>query len=412
MKRPVWKWLGVREPAEAVVVVCAMLLFASVDVGIAVLAGTRTDGFAGPWAGLVLQLVVDASVLLLVRAPVPVAWFAMAVAFAMLGSDLFDKGLLVPDPAATISTVPTATPVIAYNLTLLVDRRRAFLLVGALTILATRPWTPDWSITPFGLLSTAVPALLALYVQARHRLVQSLRDRAERAEREQELLAEHARAEERARLAAEMHDVVSHRLSLMVLQASALRVTTQDDQTREAAEELRASGCQALEEMRDLVGVLRSRAHEPAEGSPDAALPPELSTLTEESESVGIPVELTVEGDPARAAPVVARTAYRVVQEALTNVRKHAPGARVRVDVRYGGDRIRLTVRNTAGSATADAGLRETGSGAGLLGLRQRVELVHGTLHTGSTSDGGFEVSAILPAYVPTVAAADAEVAG
>lgn len=394
-------------------VVAAVLLFASVDV-LVFLVGSRTDGAAGPWAGLVLQLAVDLAVLLVIRAPKSVAAVVIVAAVAMHVSQGLSPGLLVPDPSATTPTVPTATPLVAYNLIWLLDRRRAWVLVGIFAVLATRPWDPTWAVTPFGLLNTAVPALIAMYVQARQRLVRSLRDRAERAEREQELLAEHARAEERGRLAAEMHDVVSHRLSLMVLQASALRVSTTDAAARDAAEELRASGCQALEELRDLVGVLRDKSHEPAEGSSDAAWPPDLSTLADESESVGIPVEMTVDGDEKRVAPVVARTVYRVIQEALTNVRKHAPGARVRVDVRYGGDRVRLSVRNTAGPAERETGLRGTGSGTGLLGLRQRVELVRGSLQTGSTSDGGFEVSAILPAYVPTAAGAgsDAEVAG
>jgi signal transduction histidine kinase len=103
-----------------------------------------------------------------------------------------------------------------------------------------------------------VPALLGLYLAARRRLVRELTDRAERAEREQYWLAERARAEERARLAVEMHDVVAHRATLMVLQAGALRMTAPDEATRTAAEALRATGCQALEELRDLLAVLRA----------------------------------------------------------------------------------------------------------------------------------------------------------
>ena len=110
------------------------------------------------------------------------------------------------------------------------------------------------------MLRIALGPLLALYFDARRRLVQALTERAERAERERHLLAEQARAEERARLAGEMHDVVTHRVSLMVLQAGALRMTAPDEATRQAAEELRAAGCQALDELRDLVGILRADA--------------------------------------------------------------------------------------------------------------------------------------------------------
>ncbi len=108
------------------------------------------------------------------------------------------------------------------------------------------------------MLRTALGPLLALYFTARQGMVRALRERAERAERERHLLAEQARAEERARLAGEMHDVVTHRVSLMVLQAGALGVTATDEATRRAAEELRAAGCQALDELRDLVGILRT----------------------------------------------------------------------------------------------------------------------------------------------------------
>nr|WP_273378764.1 histidine kinase [Actinopolymorpha pittospori] len=253
------------------------------------------------------------------------------------------------------------------------------------------------------LLRTAVGPLLALYFTARRSLIAVLRERAERAEREQYLLAAQARADERARIAAEMHDVVTHRLSLMVLSAGALRVRATDEETRRAAEEFRAAGCQALDELRDLVGILRTDPDDDS-GRQELALP-DIAALAAESRSVGIPTELVEEGDPTRASPVVGRTAYRIVQEALTNVRKHAPGAEVGVVVRYDPDRVHLAVRNTAPVGVVDAGLAATGSRAGLEGLRNRVELVRGTLDAGPSPDGGFEVTASLPAYVPTAEA-------
>jgi signal transduction histidine kinase len=248
----------------------------------------------------------------------------------------------------------------------------------------------------------AVGPLLALYFGARRRLVQALTERAERAERERYLLAEHARAEERARLAGEMHDVVTHRVSLMVLQAGALRMTAADEATRQAAEELRAAGCQALDELRDLVGILRTGPEE--DETPSTR---DFAALIAESTAVGTPAELVEEGDPALASPVVGRTVYRIVREALTNVRKHASGARVLVRVSYDPSRVRVEVRNTPptgqnGSAVADTGLAGTGSGLGIASLRQRIELVHGTLRAGPAPDGGFCVEATLPAYVPT----------
>jgi signal transduction histidine kinase len=183
-----------------------------------------------------------------------------------------------------------------------------------------------------------------------------------------------------------------------------MEVTAADEQTRRAASELCANGRQALDELRDLVGILRA---EP-EGDPTPSVEG-IATLVAESNSVGVPTELVEAGAPSLASPVVGRTAYRVVREALTNVRKHAPGARVTVHVEYGETRVRVAVRNTpaqaqprGGSAAALAG---TGSGLGIAQLRQRIELVRGTLRAGRTPDGGFEVEAVLPAYVPTAEA-------
>ncbi|MEU0564223.1 histidine kinase [Nonomuraea sp. NPDC005983] len=277
------------------------------------------------------------------------------------------------------------------------SRRTALVALAVFTLIVARAWQPSAEIITIGVLRTAVGPLLALYFDARRRLVQALTERAERAERERHLLAEQARTEERARLAGEMHDVVTHRVSLMVLQAGALRMTATDEATRQAAEELRAAGCQALDELRDLVGILRSAPE--GDETPSVA---GLAALAAESAAVGTPVELVEEGDRALASPVVGRTAYRIVREALTNVRKHAPGARVTVRVEYGEAQVRLAVRNTPPTSAAGSALAGTGSGLGIANLRQRVELVHGTLRAGPAPDGGFSVEATLPAYVPT----------
>lgn len=217
-------------------------------------------------------------------------------------------------------------------------------------------------------------------------------------------MAAQCRATERVRLAAEMHDVVTHRVSLIVLQAGALRITASDEHTRRAAEELRAAGCQALDELRDLVGVLRADpAEDPdAEDGSERASLADLAGLVAASGAAGMPVELVESGDRRPVSPVVGRTAYRIVREALTNVHRHAPGASTRVEVRYDTDAIRLAVRNTASPRSGCAGRRAV-PGSGLDVLSRRVELVHGTLRTGPGADGGYGVEAVLPAYVPTV---------
>lgn len=363
--------------------------------------GEVTTGPLGPAAGLVLQLVCDFSLVLLFRFPRQVAWFVVAGAGLMLASDLFTPGLFVPVRQLALTTVPTITPVVLSQLPRVLDRRTVLWLAGILTLIAARPWVPSWSTTPFALLSTTLPAMLGLYGEARRQLLRSLRDRAERAEREQHLLAERARAEERRRLAGEMHDVVTHRLSLMVLHAGALGVTSHEEPVRTAAEDIRREGALALDELRDLVGVLRNGTElGPRTLSPEQ--PGDPARLVEESRSVGVVTELAVDGDPAQVSPTVARTAYRLVQEALTNVRKHAPGASATVSLRYHPGGLDVSVGNTAASRRPDPALAGSGSGAGLAGLRQRVELVGGRFDAGPVPGGGFRVGAILPAYVPT----------
>ncbi|GHG31546.1 MULTISPECIES: sensor histidine kinase [Amycolatopsis] len=394
-RRPLWP-----SRSDACWLIFAALVFTGMNVLLYVL-GDRTTGAWGPAAGLVLQIVCDLSLVLLFRFPGPVCGFLTAAAVAMLAADTFAPGLLMPLHPLALTTVPTITPVVLSQAARVLDRRSVLLVAGVLAVIAARPWPPSWAITPFGLLNTALPALASLYFQTRRQLLQSLRDRAERAEREQHLLAEQARAAERRRLAGEMHDVVTHRLSLMVLHAGALGVTSADPAARTAAEDIRREGALALDELRDLVGVLRNGAETgPRTLSPEE--PGDPARLVEESRSVGVATDLVVDGDPAQVSPTVARTAYRLVQEALTNVRKHAPGGSATVSLRYHAGGLDVSVDSTAAAHPPDPALAGSGSGAGLAGLRQRVELVGGRFDAGPRPGGGFRVGAILPAYVPT----------
>ncbi|MEV6608861.1 histidine kinase [Kutzneria sp. NPDC051319] len=331
-----------------------------------------------------------------------------ASAIAMAVSAYIDPQLFFGVIREDSQFVPLATPfAVGVAFKRIPRSRRMWLCSAVLIAISVRVWAPTFTIITGGMLFTVFPALFGLYIGNRLSLIRALTERAERAEREQQLLAEQARADERVRLAGEMHDVVTHRVSLMVLQAGALRITAPDEATRTAAEELREAGCQALAELRDLVGVLRTHADDNGEEPTDAVRLPDLAELVTESQGVGMTVELIVDGNPLLTAPVVGRTAYRVVQEALTNVRKHAPGAKTRVHVRYGADRVRLTVRNGPPVGSVDHDLGESGSGTGLLGLKQRVELVSGRFTAASRPDGGFEVDAILPAFVPTAESHD-----
>ncbi len=358
------------------------------------------------------------------RAPVTVAWITVAAAcWLPVAGMMSPHAALAGVEINTVAWWPLSGPFAVYSLLSLAGGRRWIWLPVALILLSSLALAKTIDVGPVlqspsshtpssfalgfrGFAFVAGGALLGLFIAARRRTLAVLTERANRAERERYLLAEQARAEERSRLAAEMHDIVTHRVSLMVMQAGALRVSARDEETRAAAEELRVVGCQALAELRDVVGLLRSapqdglsaaRAEEPVLAVPD------LSTLVAESESVGVLVEVVEEGDRLLASPVVSRTAFRVVQEALTNVRKHAPGASVRVLVSYRGASVRLVVENSAPTLPQDRLLADSGSGTGLAGLRQRVELISGTLRVGPREGGGYRLEAALPAFVPTV---------
>ncbi|GAA1788662.1 histidine kinase [Luedemannella flava] len=237
-----------------------------------------------------------------------------------------------------------------------------------------------------------------LFVRARRQLVLSLRDRAERAEAEQQLRVAQARQLERTRLARDMHDVLAHRISLLSLHAGALefRPDAPPEDVSKAAAVIRSSAHEALRDLREVLGVLRD-----SDGTDDAAEPPQrrladLPKLVGESRTAGMRVDLHNEVIGSEQAPAtVATTAYRLVQEALTNARKHAPGAKVSIEMNGGpGDGLTLAVSNPPPAVrVADI----PGTGTGLAGLAERVSLVGGHFRGGSTPTGDFRVQAWLP---------------
>jgi len=248
-----------------------------------------------------------------------------------------------------------------------------------------------------------VVIVFGLYVRARRQLLESLRQRAERAEAEQHLRVSQARIHERTRIAREMHDVLAHRISLISLQAGALQVSRQrsDADVTEAASGIRGSAHQALDDLREVIGVLRTQEGEGDPRRPQPTLA-DIAGLVDESARTGMTVLLeTTVGDLAHRIPdQVGRTAYRIVQEGLTNARKHAPGAEVRVTVgATAGSALTVEVHSTRTAAAPppveNAGI--PGSGHGLLGLGERVRLLGGRVTHGPAADGGFRLSAVLP---------------
>jgi signal transduction histidine kinase len=236
-----------------------------------------------------------------------------------------------------------------------------------------------------------LPAVLGAWVRTRAELVAALVDRAERAEQEQQLRAREAVFEERARITREMHDVVGHRVSLMVLQAGAMEMAADDpERVRQLAGQLQDAGRRSLEELRQLLGLLQDD---------DAPLAPQptladLDELVEDSRRAGVDVTLSRLGEPREVDPTAGRTAYRVVQEALTNAGKHAPGGAVTVTLDVREKELVVTVLNRR--ATRPAAALPSG-GLGLIGLRERVRTVGGAFRAEPRLDGGFGVEAVMP---------------
>ena len=232
-----------------------------------------------------------------------------------------------------------------------------------------------------------------LTVHHRRQLVESLRDRAVHAEAEARLRAEQAQHQVRESIAREIHDVLGHRLSLLSVLAGALeyRPDTPPEQVARSAKVIRESAHQALQDLREVIGVLRA----PVGELPQPTMA-DLHQLVAEADDVGARVELSQEHE-GRVPDRVGRTAYRIVQEALTNARKHAPGADTRVTV-SGGPGTGLTVDVVNDAAAAPAGHPAgDGAGQGLIGLAERVSLASGRLEHGPTESGGWRLSAWLP---------------
>jgi signal transduction histidine kinase len=217
-------------------------------------------------------------------------------------------------------------------------------------------------------------------------------ERALLAERERDVAARIAVAEERARIARELHDVVAHAVSVMVLQVGAVRhqLPPALEEDREALGRVEQAGRTALAEMRRLLGAMR-REGDGMELAPQPGLE-NLDSLVDAVGRAGLPVSLVVDGDPRPLPRAVDLSAYRIVQEGLTNTLKHARANHAEVTVRYRADEVRIEVRDDGEGASTNGGL-----GHGLLGIRERVKIYGGEMSAGAGTDGGFVLSARLP---------------
>jgi signal transduction histidine kinase len=281
-----------------------------------------------------------------------------------------------------------------YGLTVWTSQRRFLLgtvaVTAAVLAAAAGPHTT--------LSSTAFVLLVVLAVMLLVRRVVGDRERrVELAERERDLAAREAVAGERARIARELHDVVAHSVSVIVVQAQAgPRLLAEPAQVRDVFHSIETTGREALDELRRLLGVLRARDEQLPVG-PQPGLDA-LQPLIQQLREAGLRVELRVEGEPVRLPPGIDLSAYRIVQEALTNTLKHAGPAEAEVIVRYHHSTLELEILDNGTGAPA----RVNGSGHGLVGMRERVALYGGSLEAGARNGHGFGVRARLPLVAET----------
>lgn len=266
-----------------------------------------------------------------------------------------------------------------------------------------RGWATTLTNVTFQILILIAAVAIGYSIGVRRDNVAALRERAEAAERERDHRVEQARATERARIAREMHDVLAHRISLIAMNAGALsyREDLPPEQVREIATTVRDNADQAVQELRAVLGVLRGsdEPDQPRGPQPDLN---HLSALLDEVRAGGTPVVTTLRVDTSAVPEAISRHAYRIIQEGLTNARKHAKGQQVTVSLSGGeGIGLDLTIINQpaayGGGDPPDQAVRDSGSGMGLLGLAERAVLSGGQLSYGTDRSGRFVVRAWLP---------------
>jgi len=368
------------------------LILAGVGIGVsgAVLGRDRTDGPEGPlWFDVLAILVIVLPLLARRRFPFG-APVAMGVAAALTS---FVDQTVVPYDGVTFLVGCAALFLVG----LLRDRSQAVaglaVAEGILAVVVHND--PRSSVGNFivGSIIFTIVWTIAFGVGRKSVEADEAKERAARAEREREERARSAVSEERARIARELHDVVGHSVSVMTVQASAVRRLLRPEQQREREALLivERTGREALAEMRRMVGVLRR----PEEGPALAPQPTleHLDKLVEHAREAGLPVELRVEGEPLPLPAGLDLTAYRLVQEGLTNALKHARAHRAQVLVRYSDGDIEVTVSDDGQGAGSDGG----GGGHGLVGMRERVAVYGGELEAGPRPEGGYRLRAKLP---------------
>ncbi|MEU0387473.1 sensor histidine kinase [Streptomyces chartreusis] len=416
-----WWWARRRSAVFDV----SLAVVSALECGLEGVPFARDAGIPVP-AGILFGLVAGSVLLVRRRWPIAVVLVSIAITPAEMGFLMGVVGLYTLAAAEMPRRIVASLAGMSLVGTLIVTfvKTRQDVSRGDLDL---GDWFVPFAAVTMSLGFTAPPVLLGLYVGARRRLMESLRERADSLERELQLLAERAeeraewaRNEERTRIAREMHDVVAHRVSLMVVHAAALQAVARKDPEKAVrnAALVGDMGRQALTELREMLGVLRSGGGERRERAASVPLAAvgvaaaaaasravddegpclaEIEELVGQSAAAGMVVDLTVEGDARSYAPEVEQTAYRVVQEALTNVHKHAAGAKTYVRLAHRVSEIAMQVENEPPEAAASSARLPSG-GNGLVGMKERVAALGGVFVSGPTDAGGFRVSAVIPA--------------
>ena len=385
--RPRWLRRGRYDLVEVADVIIALICFAVANSSLT----NENASHHGKYATglLVLLAFIDCAPLAL-RTRFPLS------AWAFSAAALIWTSLVIPPGSLGGPDVPVAGALV-YGLCLyaVTVRCRPRIVVAAAVVSVAGAEFIDPGSMPQVVFLIAVPILIGVVVRVRRSGERQLEEQERRHSGERALL------EERQRIARELHDVVAHHMSVIAIQAEAAPYKTADPPPElvESFGEIRASALAGLTELRRVLGVLRTGGQDttPQPGLAD------LDALLDSARSGGVSVTMTRSGNPVTLPEGVDLSAYRIVQEALSNAMRHAPGSHVQVHVAYRPDSLALEIRNDAvAPVLVPSGTRAAGGGHGLVGMRERATMLGGSLDAGPTGDGGFLVSAVLPVSSPS----------